>query len=482
MTLPFESRLRRCAGALCVVALLAAGRAGVAQAAAQARARQSAAATLTATDQASLTAALANYESGQAALAQPVLARLAARYPGNATVQAAAGMATLESGDLAHGMPYLRQAHRLNPHDAGVTENLGIALLHLGQPAQALPLLQQARRAQHANLGAFMGEAQALMALHRYQEAADAFAAAIEHAGAADNTADLHHDCALALLNANRPQQAVDVLLAQTDLSTSGPAQELLGEAEEKLGHYNSAFTHFKRAAELDPSESNLFAYGNELLQHWTFPAAIDIFQFGRSRYPASDRLYTGLGVAYFGNNDFPHAAEVFHAQLAAQPGNTSMADLLGRSCSAAVSAEVAGCDELVRFADAHPQNAAANLYAAIALLHDAGNPANSAKAEALLKQALATDPKLAEAWYQLAVLQQQRMEWAESAASLERAVALKPGYAEAHYRLARAYGHIGRKNEAQQQIALQRQSAQSAQDADTKRMQEVMTFLTANK
>ena len=292
----------------------------------------------------------------------------------------------------------------------------------------------------------------------------------------------MRHDWALALLNAGRAQEAVGVLQGGAGVASNAGAQELLGEAEEKLGHFQPAVEHFQKAAELEPSETNLLAYGNELLQHWTFPAAIEIFKYGHGRYPVSDRMTTGLGVAYFGNNDFAHAAEVFHAQLVARPGDAGVADLLGRSCSAAVSTEVQGCGELVRFAEGHPANASANLYAAISLLHGEADAASTAKAVTLLRQALAADPKLAEAWYQLAVAQQQGQQWVESAASLEKATALRPGYAEAHYRLARAYGHMGRKEDAAQQIALQQKSAQEAKDADTRRMQEVMTFLTASK
>ncbi len=432
-----------------------------------------------AADQPVLEKALAAYDAGQVQQARPVLATLAARYPGNVMVQTAAGMSYLESGDLGAGAGYLQRAHLLAPQNAAVTENLGIALLHLHRAAEALPLLQQACHLEPANITARLGEAQALMELKRYDDAAASFEFAVQHAGAAGSTGDLRHDWALALFDANRPQQAAAVLQGTPDAEANAPTQELLGEVEEKLGHFQPAFTHFKRAAELDPSEANLLAYGNELLQHWTFPAAIEVLRYAHTRYPASERVATGLGVAYFGNNDFAHAAEIFHAQLAAQPGSAIAADMLGRSCSAQVSGAVDGCGDLVVYAESHPHNAFANLYAATALLHNAANPADAAKAETLLKQALSTSSRLAEAWYQLAVVQQQRNQWPESAASLEHAVALRPGYAEAHYRLARAYSHTGRKDEAQQQMALQQQSAQTAKDADNRRMQEVMTFVT---
>jgi tetratricopeptide (TPR) repeat protein len=95
-----------------------------------------------------------------------------------------------------------------------------------------------------------------------------------------------------------------------------------------------------------------------------------------------------------------------------------------------------------------------------------------------LLQQALAEDPKLTEAYYQLGVLEQQRSHWKESAVVLEKAVELRPSYPEAHYRLSRAYSHLGMRDDAQKQMALQQQYAQQEKDHLNARMQEVVTFL----
>jgi tetratricopeptide (TPR) repeat protein len=94
------------------------------------------------------------------------------------------------------------------------------------------------------------------------------------------------------------------------------------------------------------------------------------------------------------------------------------------------------------------------------------------------LQQALTADPKLTEAYYQMGVLEQQRSRWKESAVVLEKAVELRPSYPEAHYRLSRAYSHLGMRDDAQKQMALQQQYAQQEKDHINARMQEVMTFL----
>src|SRR5206468_11413884 len=131
-------------------------------------------------------------------------------------------------------------------------------------------------------------------------------------------------------------------------------------------------------------------------------------------------------------------------------------------------------------FADAHPENAMASLYAASSILHQATDTRDTARAESLLQHSLKADPRLADAWYELGVLQQSRNQWDESAASLEHAVEQRPSFPEAHYRLSRAYARLGKGDKAQAEIALQQKYAQQSKDENNRRMQEVITFLTA--
>ena len=74
--------------------------------------------------------------------------------------------------------------------------------------------------------------------------------------------------------------------------------------------------------------------------------------------------------------------------------------------------------------------------------------------------------------------LEQVQLHWKESAADLEQSIALRPTFAEAHYRLSRAYAHLGRREDAQREIALHQTYSQQAKDSLNARMQEVMTFI----
>jgi tetratricopeptide (TPR) repeat protein len=67
-------------------------------------------------------------------------------------------------------------------------------------------------------------------------------------------------------------------------------------------------------------------------------------------------------------------------------------------------------------------------------------------RVEALLKRAVALDPKLAKAYFELGVLLSDQERYSEAIQALRAAARLEPGLAQVHYRLAQAYQRTGQK------------------------------------
>ena len=84
----------------------------------------------------------------------------------------------------------------------------------------------------------------------------------------------------------------------------------LLGEIEEKDGKFVAAANEYEAAAHMDPSESNLFDWGSELLFHRTLEPAIEVFQHATERYPNSPRLSIGLGMALYSRGNYDEAVK----------------------------------------------------------------------------------------------------------------------------------------------------------------------------
>lgn len=424
-------------------------------------------------DQATLKAALDAYDQGNLTAAEPKLHDLASRYPKNFEANEALGSLYAEQGDTQRALPYLEHAAAIAPNQPIARANLGAAWLKLGDLAKAVHELQSAAALDPANLHTQSDLGQALLQAHQPAAAAQAFAAA--HA-LDPNNQDIAYNQALALYQANDLAHSASVLAALPTMSAL--TQSLAGDVAEKSGQYQDALVHYQAAARLDPSAANLYTLTIELLRHWTWNEANQVAAYAATRYPDDTRFTVAQGIALYADSKYPQAAAIFSTLLARDPNNEMYADLLGRSCGAAADAPIPHCGELEQFVENHPGNARAATYAATRILQLPLDAQDTPKADRLLHQAVAADPNLAEAWFELGVLAQQRLDWQQSAVALEKAITLRPSYAEAHYRLSRAYAHLGKRDQAQQQMTLQQQYAQQEKDALNSRMKEVVTFL----
>jgi len=258
-----------------------------------------------------------------------------------------------------------------------------------------------------------------------------------------------------------------------------------LGEVEEKDGNFVGAANEFEAAAHMDPSESNIFDWGCELLLHRTLEPAIEVFRQGTNRFPNSPRMAIGLGMALYSVGKYDEAVKSLLRAADLDPQDPRSYRFLSRAfdSSPTQANEVAECFR--RFADLQPQNGQALYYYAMSLwkAKRAQDPGfNLTQIEGLLKKVISLEPGLAEAHLQLGNLYSDQRRFADAIPEYLRARDLNPDLADAHYRLAQAYVHTGKKDLAEDELKIyQRLDAQHLSDLDKQRA-EVRQFVYAEK
>jgi tetratricopeptide (TPR) repeat protein len=420
-------------------------------------------------------AAMAAEDKGELDRAEILLGELHSKHPGIFAVDESLGLLYVAREQFAKALPLLEAAVREQPSSDVAHVNLGAAYYKLHRNPEALREFERAAKLNPGSATTQQALGQLWMEAQQPQRAAEAFAAALDQK---PGDPDLLLNQAMALEAAGESSQAAAILGSLPRANESAAAQSRLGEIDEKAGAYQQAAQHFTRAVELDPSEANVWSLGVEFLRHWTFDAAIREFEAAAAKFPDSARMRLGLGAAYFGNGSYAKAVPVFAGLLEGDPANSLYAELLGLSCTAVMQEAKPRCSTLLSYAQAHPGDARASTYAAAALVDGAATEDRMALARKLLESALAADPKLAEAQFEMGMLKQNQADWAGSIANLEAAVALKPDYAQAHYRLALAYWRSGRKQEGQAEMELQKKYARQQQHDLDQRLRQITTFL----
>ena len=419
--------------------------------------------------------AMAAEDSGDLDRAQSLLSSLHDRLPGVFEINESLGLLFAEREKYSQALPLLELAVRERPESSPAHANLGAALYKLHRNQDAIAAFQHAVLLNPSNEGAQQSLGRVLMDEEKPTDAVRALTAALR-LNPADT--DLQLDCATALITANQLGDARKILSNFVDADHSARAQALLGEADEQEKDFASAGKHFSNAVALEPSEENAWLLSLELLRHWTFGAAAIELEAASAKFPESKRMRIGLGAAYFGNAEYSKAIPVFADLLETDANNAVYAELLGLSCTAVVQEGKPRCSALLHYAQAHPGDAKASIFAAATLVTEGATEEQMRLARTLLDNAIATHPKLPEAHYQIGLLMQNQSDWAGSISPLETAIALKPNDAQAHYRLSLAYWRCGRKQEAQAEMALQKKYSKQQQEDLDQRLRQITTFL----
>jgi len=334
----------------------------------------------------------------------------------------AACYARLGKMDLAE--TEFSKAVELEPDTYGTNHNLGAAYAHNGKVAKAIPYLE---KAQSLNPGSY----------------------------------DNEYDLSLAYFMTSRLSDARNSAQSLMKLKDTAELHNLLAQIEEKDGNFIAAAREFQAAAHLEPSESNLFDWGGELLVHRTLDPAVEVFKQATERYPQSSRLMFALGMVYYARGNYDDAVKAFLRGADLDPHDSRCYKFLSRAYDSSPSQAAEVIERFRRYAQMQPDNGMALYYYAMSLWK--GKRAQDPEFEPgsidlLLRRAIAADPKLAEAHLQLGNLAADQGKFAEAIPEYQRALELNSDLSDAHYRLGQAYVRTGQKERAQEQFEVYQQ------------------------
>jgi Flp pilus assembly protein TadD len=379
--------------------------------------------------------------------ARPFLAAAVQLQPSSSLAHAnlAANLAQLQQANAAEAE--FRKAIELEPENPGLNHNLGEFYAARGKLKEAVPYLQKSQELRPS-----------------YNNGYDLALAEME-SGLLDDA-----------------EKQIRAMLAEND---TAELHSLLGETYEKKHDFLQAANELQHATVLDPSESNIFAWGSELLNHRTIDPALQVFLKGTQRFPKSWKMQLGLGVSQYmlGHND--EAADAFCRAIDLNPTDPRPYFFLSKVHSLSKGQAQQVSERFERYVKSAPRDAKAHFYYAMNLWDSENEHAempNLPKVKALLERAVALAPKNAEMHLQLGILYAKEGNEEAALKQYQRAVDLDPELAVARYRLGQLFIRMGQKQRGQQELATWNE-LKVRQDEETERKQkEMLLFLYGAK
>jgi tetratricopeptide (TPR) repeat protein len=317
----------------------------------------------------------------------------------------------------------------------------GKRLVEEGQPQQAIPYLERASKL-------------------KTEDSDVSYALALAYERSGDT---LHAD------------HTVRTLLAHEDRAE---LHALLGDIAEREGHPLEAVQEYQRAAEMQPSEANLFSWGAELLLHRAPEPAAEVLTKGHRLFPNSVRMLVGLAVTSYARGSYEQASEQLLHACDLNPADPSPYLFLGKIQQAEKVEPPGWTKRLQRFVNLQPENPLAYYYYAVGLAKESNDRENLALVESLLQKAIRLDSHFGDAYLQLGILYSERKDFPKAISAYQKAIETTPLPDEAHYRLAEAYRQTGETQKARQEIETYNQiSQEKAKEADRDR-HEIQQFV----
>ena len=264
------------------------------------------------------------------------------------------------------------------------------------------------------------------------------------------------YDLALAYLETDCPDDARREVRRLLERKETGELHNLLGDVEERAGNLLEAAREYERAAHLESSEEHLFDWGNNLLQLRAYEPAMRVFGAAIARHQSSARLHIGMGIAQYSRGQYADAVTSFCRAADLAPSDPRPYQFLGEMYGVSPEQSDEVKRRLARFVEVQPKNALGHYYYAMSLWKGgSAGEADMDRVEALLRRAVALDPKLGKAFLQLGIVLSEQRRWPDAIRELRTAVALEPDDAQAHFRLAQAYRRTGQEELADRELEI---------------------------
>jgi tetratricopeptide (TPR) repeat protein len=427
-------------------------------------------------------AAVAQYDSGRYAEAAAKLENLVREAPESFEVHELLGLVYSAQSQDAGATPHLEKAVHLKPNSAPARTNLAANFARLGKFELAEEQFKKAVELEPRSFDTNHNLGESYVRSGKVAQAAPF----LEKAQQIDPSSyDNGYDLSLAYIQIGRLADARQLIQDLLKRKNAAELHNLLGEVEEKDGKFVPAANEYEAAAHMDPSESNLFDWGSELLLHRTLGPAVEVFQQATGRYPSSQRLMIGLGMALYARGNYDDAVKSLLKAADLNPSDPGCYLFLSKAYDSSPNQADEVIQRFRRFAELQPRNARALYYYAISLWKGkrAQDPSlDLHQIESLLKNSLALDPKLAEAHLQLGNLYSDQNKYSGAIPEYMRALELNSDLADAHYRLGQAYVRTGEKGRAEEQFQVyQRIREQHLADLDKQRA-EIRQFVYSAK